>query len=102
MFVKYELSCDRWFTFFHFSELWWWGCKQCWQVIPTGICSWGLSWWNPPVHAQSIHTDLTGTDLCSPILLATLHSLWEKLNPAGEGQVNIWQTDSQFKEKLSG
>lgn len=37
-----------------------------------------------------------------PILLATLHSLWEKLNPAGEGQVNIWQTDSQFKEKLSG
>lgn len=24
-----------------------------------------------------------------PILLATLHNLWEKLNPAGEGQVNI-------------
>lgn len=34
--------------------------------------------------------------------MATLQILWEKLNPAGEGQVNIWYSDSQFKEKLSG
>lgn len=45
----------------------------------------------PLFMTQSQHSDLTGTP---PILLATLHSLWEKINPAGEGQVNIWYPES--------
>lgn len=105
MFVIYELSCGNWFIYF--------SSMNCDGEAANSVGKWflqgptpaGLSWWTPLFMMWGQHSDLMGADLCSPILLTTLPSLWEKPNQnvscldglAGEGQESVW-----YPKKLSG